>query len=539
MIEQASFTLRNRNPDVLTCIANLSNDEVFTPPELANKMLDMLTEEWAKDHHGENIWENKDVTFLDPCTKSGVFLREITARLTRGLEKEIPNLDKRVDHILSKQVFGIGITKLTSLLARRSVYCSKSADGEHSIAKSLKSIDGNIWYQDEEHHWEGNKCLFCGASRTILDRNSSLSNYDYAFIHTDDIKKKIKNLFGANMQFDVIIGNPPYQLNDGGGTGSSAVPIYQKFIEQAKQLSPRYLSMIIPARWFSGGRGLDEFREEMLNDKKIRVLHDFQNSNDCFSGVNIEGGVCFFLWNKDNEGLCKIYSHSGDGNVTESERLLLEKGSDTFVRFNEAISILEKINKLKEESFSNIISANDPFGFDMREENSYKRIKPSFKLKPFPNSIKFLYNGWKSKGVGYIEKNQIRKNLDLVKDYKVYISKAYGMGSGIPSQVINQPILGLPNSCCTETYLFIGPFKDSIECENVISYMQTKFFRLLVLLIKNTQNAMKKVYSFVPMQDFSEKWTDDKLYEKYKLSSSEISFIENMIRPMSNGAEDE
>lgn len=537
MTEQASFTLRNRNPDVLTCIANLSNDEVFTPPEIANQMLDMLTDTWAKDNNGANIWEDKNVKFLDPCTKSGVFLREITARLTKGLEKKIPNLDKRVDHILSKQVFGIGITKLTSLLARRSVYCSKNADGEHSIAKSLKSEDGNIWYQNVQHTWENNKCSHCGAARSVLDRNSSLSNHAYAFIHSNNVKKLIREIFGENMQFDVIIGNPPYQLNDGGGTGSSAIPIYQKFIDQAKQLSPLYLSMIIPARWFSGGRGLDDFRAEMLNDKRIRVLHDYQNSDECFSGVNIEGGVCFFLWNKDIEGPCKIYSHTGDGVVTESERMLLESGSDTFVRFNQAISILDKIKKFNEDSFSSIISANDPFGFDMREENSYKRVKPNFKLKSFPNAVKFYYNGWKNKGIGYVEKSQICKNVKQVNDYKVYISKAYGMGSGIPSQVINQPILGEPNSCCTETYLLIGPFKSSKECENTISYINTKFFRFLVLLIKNTQNAMKKVYSFVPIQDFNEDWNDTKLYKKYKLTNEEITFIESLIRPMGESDE--
>lgn len=531
-MSQASFTLRSRNPDVLTCIANLSNDEVFTPPELANQMLDTLADRWAADNNGANLWADKNVRFLDPCTKSGVFLREITTRLTKGLEKEIPNLQKRVDHILHRQVFGIGITELTSLLARRSLYCSKNADGEHSIAKGFTNEAGNIWFERLEHTWVGSKCSFCGATRTVLDRDSSLANYAYAFIHTDNITKTVKELFGEKMQFDVIIGNPPYQLNDGGGTGSSAIPIYQKFIEQAKQLSPRYLTMVVPARWFSGGRGLDDFRDEMLNDKRIRVLHDYPNSDECFSGVNIEGGVCYFLWDKDNEGLCKIYSHEGEGKVSESERLLLETGSDTFIRFNEAIPILQKINKHKEKSFANIISANDPFGFDMREDNSYKRVKPSYKLKPFSGSVDFYYNGWKREGLGYIDKKQIRKNLDLAGSHKVYISKAYGMSGGMPSQVINQPILGEPNSCCTETYLLIGPFDNSAQSERVIGYMKTRFFRFLVLLIKNTQNAMKKVYSFVPMQDFSQEWTDEKLYKKYGLTKDEIGFIESMIRPM-------
>lgn len=528
MTEQASFTLRNRNPDVLTCIANLSNDEVFTPPELANQMLDMLTEAWAKDHDGENIWENKEIKFLDPCTKSGVFLREITTRLAQGLEKKMPNLEKRVDHILSKQVFGIGITKLTSMLARRSIYCSKFADGEHSIAKSLKSKDGNIWYEDEGHQWDGSKCFYCGAARSVLDRDSNLSSYAYSFIHTKNINEKIKNLFGEKMQFDVIIGNPPYQLNDGGGTGSSAIPIYQKFIEQAKQLNPRYLSMIIPARWYSGGRGLDEFRNEMLNDRRIRILHDYLDARQCFPNVEIKGGVCYFLWNRDNSGNCEIYSHDKENLISKSLRPLLEPGAETFIRRNEAIGILNKVRQLKEESFSKIVSANDPFGFDVRESNSYKRVKPNFKLKEFNNSVKFYYNGWQRDGIGFIEKGSIKKNQNWIDKIKILVPKAWGSGD-IKTDWLN-PIIAPSMSVCTETYLVIGPFKTKKEAENIFSYTQTKFFHFMLFIIKNTQNTMKKSYSFVPLQDFSENWTDEKLYKKYGFTNEQISYIESSTR---------
>ena len=223
MSAQASFTLRGRNPDVLTCIANLSNDEVFTPPELANRMLDTLAEAWAADHGGANLWADKTVRFLDPCTKSGVFLREITSRLTEGLANEIPDLHARVSHILTQQVFGIAITQITSLLARRSVYCSKHAQGKHSIAKSFSSDAGNIWFERLEHMWVDGRCAYCGASRTILDRGEELESHAYAFIHTDDIKTRMAELFGGDMQFDVIIGNPPYQLGDGGGGGGASV----------------------------------------------------------------------------------------------------------------------------------------------------------------------------------------------------------------------------------------------------------------------------------------------------------------------------
>ena len=234
MTTQTNFTLRGRNPDVLTCIANLSNDEVFTPPEFANRMLDTLAEAWAANHGGANLWADKKVKFLDPCTKSGVFLREITSRLTIGLEKEIPNLENRVNHILTKQVFGIGITQITSLLARRSVYCSKHAKGEHSIAKSFVSDDGNIWFKRLKHTWDGDKCQYCGAGKSVFNRAAGLETHAYAFIHTDNIKTRLAEIFGGNMQFDVIIGNPPYQLASDGGTRD--MPIYQHFVEQAKKL---------------------------------------------------------------------------------------------------------------------------------------------------------------------------------------------------------------------------------------------------------------------------------------------------------------
>jgi site-specific DNA-methyltransferase (adenine-specific) len=274
MSTQASFALRGRNPDVLSCIANLSNDEVFTPPELANRMLDMVAEAWAADHDGANIWADKTVRFLDPVTKSGVFLREITSRLTAGLTAEIPDLGERVNHILTQQVYGIAITHLTSLLARRSVYCSKHANGKHSIARGFESEAGNIWFDRLEHTWVGGKCIYCRASEKTFDRGEGLESHAYAFIHTDDIKTRMAELFGGNMQFDVIIGNPPYQLDDG-GYGTSAAPIYQLFVEKALDLDPRYAVFVTPSRWMAGGKGLDKYRERMLSDKRLRNIVDY------------------------------------------------------------------------------------------------------------------------------------------------------------------------------------------------------------------------------------------------------------------------
>lgn len=295
MNQQVGFTLRGRNPDVLTCIANLSNDEVFTPPEFANRMLDTLAEAWAARNGGANIWADSTATFLDPFTKSGVFLREITTRLIAGLEEEIPNLQTRVDHILTRQVFGIAITTLTSLLARRSLYCSKHANGEHSAATSFNNDGGNVWFERTEHSWQNAKCEFCGAPRALFDRGSELENHAYAFIHTHNIKARIGELFGAEMQFDVIIGNPPYQMTGGAG-GTSDSSIYHLFVEQAFKLEPRFVSMVVPSRWMAGGRGLDEFRAAMLTSGHIRSMTDFPDSGAAFPGVQIKGGICYFLW---------------------------------------------------------------------------------------------------------------------------------------------------------------------------------------------------------------------------------------------------
>jgi site-specific DNA-methyltransferase (adenine-specific) len=510
-------TMSSYNPDVLSCLANLSSDEVFTPPALANQMLDLLP---------QSLWSDPQARFLDPACKTGVFLREIARRLDKGLEAKIPDQQERINHIMKNQLFGIAITELTGLLARRSLYCSKIANGKYSVCTAFDNPHGNIRFKRIKHTWKEGRCVFCGANQENYERGEELETHAYEFIHTENLEEIFK------MKFDVIIGNPPYQLNDGGGTGSSAMPIYQKFVQQAKKLNPRYLTMIIPSRWFTGGRGLDDFRDEILHDERLRVIHDFNNAGDCFPGVEIKGGVCYFLWERDNKGNCKVYTHEGDKIVSQAERPLLEEGAETFIRYNEAIAILHKVRRMNEESFANLVSANDPFGFDMRVENSYRRVKPKFKKEPFKNGVKFYYNRWQQEGIGYIDKSEITKNLDWVEKYKVYISKAYGAGETFPHQILNQPILGTPNSCCTETYLVIGPCSSESMARNIISYIETRFFRFLVLLIKNTQNGMKKVYSFVPMQDFSKPWTDEELYKKYSLTADEIAFIEKMVRPM-------
>lgn len=540
MSTQASFTLRGRNPDVLTCIANLSNDEVFTPPELANQMLDAVAEAWAADY-GADIWANKSVRFLDPFTKSGVFLREITKRLTNGLAVEIPDLEDRVNHILTKQVFGIGITHLTSLLARRSIYCSKHAQGKHSIARGFTNDAGNIWFERLEHTWADGKCTYCGASQKTLDRGEGLETHAYAFIHTNDIKALMAELFGGDMQFDVIIGNPPYQLDDG-GYGTSAAPIYQLFVEQAKKLDPRLLSMIIPARWFTGGKGLDEFRESMLTDNRLRSIDDYLTASDVFPGVGLKGGVCYFLWDRDNPGPCRVTTHFKDWPVSTATRPLLEKGADVFIRFNEGLSVLKKVVAVESgkkhslllpegKRFDRIVSSRKPFGL----ETTFKG-----KVAKSAGDILVYQNG----GTGYIKRSSISTGTHLIDAWKIYVGRA-APGTGnrdtYPHRIISTPFIGEPGTISSETYLCIGPFDSRNQAESVLSYLSCRLTRLLILLHKPSQDTTRKVYTFVPTQEWNRQWTDEELYAKYGISDSEIAFIEKVVRPMdlSGDAEDD
>lgn len=492
------------NPDVLSCLANLSNDEVFTPPEIANQMLDMLPQE---------LFENPDTKFLDPACKSGVFLREIAKRLIKGLEPQIPDLQQRLDHIYHNQLYGIAITELTSLMSRRSVYCTKSPQTEFSISQFLGNPEGNIRFRRIQHAWQKGKCVFCGASQEEYERSAELETHAYEWIHT----MKPEEIF--KMKFDVIIGNPPYQLSDG-GNNASATPIYQLFIEQAKKLTPRYLSMIVPSRWFAGGKGLDDFRNEMISDTRIRELHDFLNASDCFgTGVEIKGGVCYFLWDRDYCGDCLIATHNSEGIISQANRYMKIGNNDVFVRRNEAISILEKIATSKEESFATLVSSRRPFGLPTNITGN----------KTCGSNDVILYQRG---GTAYYPLNGLMRNQSWVNKYKIFITKAYNAGDDYPHQILNKPIFGDKGTCCTETYIVIGPFDTDSETNNVITYIHTKFFRFLVSLKKISQDATQRVYEFVPLQDFSKPWTDEELYAKYGLSEEEIAFIESMIRPM-------
>lgn len=539
----APFTLRGHNPDVLNTISNLSNDEVFTPPELANEMLDTLEKSWAAGHNGANIWADRSVTFLDPFTKSGVFLREITTRLLKGLEERMPDLQRRVDHILTKQVFGIGITQLTSMLARRTVYCSKTATGKHSITKSFDRDWGNIWFERTEHTWVGGtekvitmnensetilkvingRCKYCGASQKEYKRSDSLESHAYTFIHSSDIKAHMAELFGDNMHFDVIIGNPPYQLSDGGGSGSSAAPIYQHFIEQAQKLEPRFLTMIVPSKWFSGGKGLDAFRARMLSDTRLRSLTDYPNSRDVFTGVDVAGGVNYFLWDRDNSGPCEVTTVAGDQRSVEVRDL---GEYEVFIRDNRALQIIRKIEASGETALSSIVSPRRPFDIDAKTP-----VKSDGDV--------YLYT---SNGDTRINRTQITKGVHLVDRWKVLLSKTSSEHAGQTDKTGRKRVLSRievmpPGSAASESYLVLGPFEGEKEAKSAADYLRTKFTRFLVASILLTQNITRKSFAFVPIQDFSRDWSEQDLREKYKLSPEEVIFIEAQIKSMGLGDE--
>ena len=427
----------NYNPDVLTCLANLSNDEVFTPPDVVNRMLDLLPPE---------LWSNPSARFLDPVSKTGVFLREIARRLITGLAEQIPDIQERANHIFKHQLFGLAITELTGLVSRRSVYCSKTANGQYSVCTEFDDEQGNIIYEPLLHEWQNGRCRYCGASREVYERDASMESHAYQFIHTDNPE----NLF-PDMRFDVIIGNPPYQLSDGGsGTGISAKPLYHLFVQQAKKLKPQYLIMIIPARWYAGGKGLDDFRSEMLNDKRIKILVDYPKSRDCFPGVDIAGGVCYFLWDKKYDGECFITTRVKD---TETSRMRPLNEFNIFIRDNVGMDIIHKILSKQEVRMSEVVYSRNPFGFvssDRGKEDS------------FDNAVKLI----SSAGVGYVDRHQVTKNKDIIDKYKVIIGKVNPDRGGVNNasdgkmNVITKVNILSPNEVMTETYLLLSNFDD-------------------------------------------------------------------------------
>lgn len=532
--------LAGHNPDILNCIANLSNDEVFTPPEVANAMLDQVAKAWAADHDGSDIWSNPNLKFLDPFTKSGVFLREITQRLTDGLAREIPDLQERVNHILTKQVYGISITKLTAMLARRSVYCSKWASSEHSICTGFDDDAGNIWFERTEHTWIGGKreirvhpttgeestvfrnrrCAYCGAGETDYDRGEELESHAYAFIHTDNIQQRLAEIFGEPMQFDVVIGNPPYQLGSNGGTRD--VPIYQHFVEQAKKLDPNYLTMIIPSRWMSTGLGLNDFRKEMLEDKRISDLVDYPSSSEVFTGVDIKGGVCYFLRRVGVSDTCNVTTIRGGVVEGPVPRQLDE--FDVFVRSEKSLQILRKVTSFEEPSIQQILSVDKEFGWT----SNFKGLE----ARPSANSVPVYCIEERRRKIKYIDREKITKSTHLLPYWKVMVPEAASDGGKtLPDIVLGKPWIAESGSACTQSFLFFWLDSEE-EAKSLASYYRTRFFRFLVSLRKTTQHGPRSSYKWVPQQTWDRIWTDEELYSKYGLIDEEITFMESMVRPM-------
>ena len=586
--------MQNRNnytPDVLDCLANLSNDEVFTPPAVVNQMLDMLPQE---------VFMSKKTTFIDPFTKSGVFLREITKRL---LENQVPNykatadeiervtkeaiqdavrtgtldlddkdyedkarrigdaaikahpdankflnfeidLQDALDHILKEQVFGIAITELTAQLARRSLYCSKDASGRYSVAGTAFGVNtnGNIRFEAMGHVWDkqrlqngtypkGTSCKYCGATAEQFDRPDDLEAHAYEFIHKDveEIRKEL-----GNMEFTVVCGNPPYQLETGGGTdekksATQAKPIYHQFIEQAERLNPKYITMIIPARWYNGGMGLDKFRNDMLNNEHLSVLVDFNNSKDCFSGVDIAGGVCYFLWERDGKyEKCHIINKYGD-NVSEDDRALNEFGS-FFVRSNESISIIKKVLNKSDHFMSETVSAIDTFGIPSKEKGHSDKRKNDVVL--------VSSSGYNSQSQSYISLDDVKKNKDLVDKYKVKISIMVPQGGEVginPAngyRSISTPQILPPGTVDSFSYLNVAFYDTQKEAENFVTYISSKFVRFLMRTTYSSVHVSKNNFCFVPIMDMNEAWNDDKLYDYFGLTKSERELIDKTMRPM-------
>lgn len=495
-------------PDILDCLAQLSNDEVPTPPKLARAMLDQLPGE---------VWARPDFVWLDPFCKSGIFLREAAARLLEGLSEQIPDFEERRDHIYRDMLWGTSITEMTGMISRRSLYYSRDASGPASVVH-FDDEAGHLPFVRAEHTFPEKDgtitggCEICGAPPD-LERGTGRENYAYSFIHGAYPTKEMEA-----MKFDVIVGNPPYQIDSDGNTRTR--PVYQLFVQQALSLNPRYAAFITPSRWFAGGLGLAEFRSQMLTDHRIRNLVDYPKVYDAFPGVKIRGGVSYFLWDREYDGPCEVQTMWNNAPHGEPVARYLDE-FDVLVRRNEAVEVLHKIKAKGEATLNHQVLPSVPFGF---QTNFHGLETKNGMTDPV-----LLYG---SKRQTWVERSQIEKNPHLVDRHKVLMLRAYGEDGDGPFRVTAAPRVVGPATACTMTYLVIGDYATDVEAQRFAAYMETKFFRFLVWLRMNTQDLKRDQFAFVPVVPMDRTWTDDQLYDRYSLTDAEREYIEGQIREM-------
>lgn len=541
------------NFDILETITNVGNDEVFTPRKTCSMILDALPDE---------VWHNPDYKWLNPATKNGIFEREIALRLDDGLKDIIPDIETRRKHILQDMIFSIGQTRFTANVARRTLYYCSQANRK---CDGIKAEDGHYvngyaigngsWFSDEEgniktpnigHTFVSDsgkpmpdnckdeekkkyKCKYCGINgASAYNDVNQRETYAYEFIHFDgkDLLKHLQDRFfggDRNMKFDIIIGNPPYQLSTN-DKGTQATPIYQLFIQQAVNLNPKYISMITPSKWFAGGMSsLDGLRNYMMSCQNIRAITDFSNAKECFPCNSVGGGVCYFLWDRDYQGPCE-FTNVINGNQNTSTRELNE--FPILVRLNSAVTILKKIKDKKEENMVEMASPLMPFGLssDIRGDKN-KSEKKSIELHA-------------SNGVTFISECDIHKGKELLDKYKVLVGILGAEHALEPDKdgkfriiTSSLKIIG-PNSACTHSYFTIGNFDNAETANNLYNYLKTKFARFLILLAMTSTHLSRNVLLFLPKQDFSEEWNDSKLFKKYGLSQEEMDLITNTMKEM-------
>lgn len=510
-----------RVPDVLETLAQLPNDEVFTPPKVANAMLDILPAE---------VWSVPDYRWLDPAAKSGIFLREVFKRLMVGLRDWQPDPDKRREHILRSMLYGAAITSLSADIARRSVYQTKNATGASVVDAAIKDWvvafddpDGNIKYVETEHRLgrQGRQCVLCRAPAKLV--RDQREHHAYSFIHDTYPTKEM-----IDMKFDVIVGNPPYQIGTE-GHGATASTIYHFFVERAIAMDPRYVVMITPSRWFAGGKGLGEYRDKMIADRRIRTLVDHPKIYDVFPQVKIRGGVSYFLWDRDYDGDCE-FSTRVEGVVRSTSMRDLRDGEGVLVRDNRAMSIIRKVARgAIERRVEEISSVTKPFGLTMR--SNYPGSVP----EPFAGAVPLIY----ASRIGYSRTDQIERNHEWINRWKVLLPMVSSGDTPLDEEgnivdvVLGEPIALAPGSACTQTYFIPGMFDTREETENFANYLATKFVRFLVLQRKTTQHVTPDRFRFVPLPDLTRAWSDDDLYTLFGLTDEEAAYIERTIKPRS------